>query len=540
MKSQWLLLCLALSSTASTNADEAHGTEEDSPKHTEEENKEKTHDILEDKDVMVLHVNNFARALSENKYLLVEFYAPWCSHCRALEPEYSQAAGILKNETSEIRLAKVDATEEKELAAEFGVDSFPILKLFEDGKRENATDFTGKRNAKGIVQWLKRRAGPAATFLGTEQDAQELIDAHSVVVIGFFTHLSNDDVKVFYETAMEITDVTFGITTLPEVFKKYSVANTAVVLFKQFDEGRVEFEISKKLEKNELTTFIMNNSLELVIEFSEENADKIFGSKIHNHILLFMNSTEESHVQILNTFRGGALDFKGKILFVVIDVNAGFSHVLKYFGLTEDDAPTFRLINTDTLKKYALDGKGLTAEHLHAFFQGVLDGTVKPHMMSQEIPEDWDKNPVKVVVGKNFERVAFDETKNVFIEFYAPWCGHCKELEPIWQKLGEKYKDHESIIIAKMDSTANEVDSFDVSGFPTIKYFPAGSERKIVDYNGNRDLETFSRFLEHEGQLPEESDEEIDEEDVEDEEKVSEESTVVDLKQDNETTKDEL
>uniref|UniRef100_A0A3B3QAM3 protein disulfide-isomerase n=1 Tax=Paramormyrops kingsleyae TaxID=1676925 RepID=A0A3B3QAM3_9TELE len=479
MKSQWLLLCLALSSTASTNADEAHGTEEDSPKHTEEENKEKTHDILEDKDVMVLHVNNFARALSENKYLLVEFYAPWCSHCRALEPEYSQAAGILKNETSEIRLAKVDATEEKELAAEFGVDSFPILKLFEDGKRENATDFTGKRNAKGIVQWLKRRAGPAATFLGTEQDAQELIDAHSVVVIGFFTHLSNDDVKVFYETAMEITDVTFGITTLPEVFKKYSVANTAVVLFKQFDEGRVEFEISKKLEKNELTTFIMNNSLELVIEFSEENADKIFGSKIHNHILLFMNSTEESHVQILNTFRGGALDFKGKILFVVIDVNAGFSHVLKYFGLTEDDAPTFRLINTDTLKKYALDGKGLTAEHLHAFFQGVLDGTVKPHMMSQEIPEDWDKNPVKVVVGKNFERVAFDETKNVFIEFYAPWCGHCKELEPIWQKLGEKYKDHESIIIAKMDSTANEVDSFDVSGFPTIKYFPAGSERKV-------------------------------------------------------------
>lgn len=82
----------------------------------------------------------------------------------------------------------------------------------------------------------------------------------------------------------------------------------------------------------------MNNSLEHVIEFSEEvctllgmfsfyliknmqfkilsylqNADKIFGSKIHNHILLFMNSTEESHVQILNTFRGGAQDFKGKV-----------------------------------------------------------------------------------------------------------------------------------------------------------------------------------------------------------------------------------
>uniref|UniRef100_A0A8C5ZWH4 protein disulfide-isomerase n=1 Tax=Marmota marmota marmota TaxID=9994 RepID=A0A8C5ZWH4_MARMA len=147
----------------------------------------------------------------------------------------------------------------------------------------------------------------------------------------------------------------------------------------------------------------------------------------------------------------------------------------------------------------------MTFASVAAFCQMVFSGKLKPYLLSQEVPPDWDQRPVKTLVGKNFEQVAFDETKNVFVKFYAPWCSHCKEMAPAWEALAEKYRDHEDIIIAELDATANELEAFTVSGFPRLLYFPAGRDRKMMEYKGNRDLESFSKFLDSGGELPAEA-----------------------------------
>merc|ERR1711994_1090777 len=186
-------------------------------------------------------------------------------------------------------------------------------------------------------------------------------------------------------------------------------------------------------------------------------------------------------------------------LFVTINTDEeDHKRIMEFFGLEESELPSMRIIKLEEdMSKFKPESTELSDENIRAFLDDVLSGKLKPHLKSEEVPEDWDKEPVKVLVGKNFAEVALNKDKNVLVEFYAPWCGHCKQLVPTWDKLGEKFADSADIVIAKMDSTANELEDIKIQGFPTIKLFKKG-DNKVVDYNGERTLEGFAKFLEAE------------------------------------------
>jgi protein disulfide-isomerase A1 len=115
---------------------------------------------------------------------------------------------------------------------------------------------------------------------------------------------------------------------------------------------------------------------------------------------------------------------------------------------------------------------------------------------SEPTPVQGDDEAVKVVVGNTFNEIVLDLDKNVLLKVYAPWCGHCKKLAPVWEKLGESSVLSPDIVIAKMDLTLNDMPKLDikVKGFPTILLFKAKTN-EIVEYHGDRSLEGKNSFF---------------------------------------------
>ncbi|GAA0155065.1 chaperone [Lithospermum erythrorhizon] len=103
---------------------------------------------------------------------------------------------------------------------------------------------------------------------------------------------------------------------------------------------------------------------------------------------------------------------------------------------------------------------------------------------------------VVVLSSDNFDQIVLDETKDVLVEFYAPWCGHCKSLAPTYEKVASAFKNEEDVVIANLDADKHKdlAEKYGVSGFPTLKYFPKGNKAG-EDYDGGRDLDDFVTFI---------------------------------------------
>ena len=135
--------------------------------------------------------------------------------------------------------------------------------------------------------------------------------------------------------------------------------------------------------------------------------------------------TQEEREAFAESFRPIAEKHRGEINIVTLDAKLYGAHASN-LNLEPEKFPAFAIQDTTKSAKYPWDqSKTIEVEEISKFIKDVLDGKVEPSIKSEPIPES-QEGPVTVVVGLNYQELVIDNDKDVLVEFYAPWCGHCK------------------------------------------------------------------------------------------------------------------
>ncbi|XP_057770179.1 protein disulfide-isomerase-like [Salvia miltiorrhiza] len=444
--------------------------------------------------VLTLDSSNFSDVVSKHDFIVVEFYAPWCGHCKSLAPEYEKAASILSSHEPPIVLAKVDANEEanKELATEYKIQGFPTIKILRNGGK-SVQDYNGPRQADGIVDYLKKQAGPASAEIKSAEDASSLIDEKKIFLVGVFPKFSGEEFESFMALADKLrADYDFGHTLDAKLLPRgESVSKPTLRLLKPFDELFVD---SQDFNVEAMEKFIEASTVPTVTVWNNDPDNHPYINKFFegpgSKAMLFVDFSKEQDA-FEAKYKNVATLYKGKgISFMFGDVDST-QNAFQYFGLKAEQAPVLIVQQTDGQKYLKAN---VEPDQIESWVKDYLEGLVKPYIRSEPIPEVNDE-PVKVVVRHSIQDVVFNSGKNVLLEFYAPWCGHCKSLAPILDEVAVSFEKDPDVLIAKFDATANDVpsDTFEVQGFPTL-YFRSASGN-LSQYDGDRTKEDIINFI---------------------------------------------
>jgi len=265
--------------------------------------------------------------------------------------------------------------------------------------------------------------------------------ADKVVAVLYATGTDGPVVTFSQAAEQHREDYLFGQVSDAEVIAAAGVTAPALVVYKKFDDGKVEYPASSlsTLTLEAFSEWLKNVGTPLLDEVSGEN----YGSYAESGLplaYLFVDPADGAKDALIESYKPLAKKFKGKVNFVWIDA-VKFAEHGKAMNLQEVKWPAFVVQDMAKQLKYPhSQTEPLSPESAEKLVDQYLDGKLQPSLKSEPIPTSQDE-PVFVLVTDEFDKVISDIDKDIFIEFYAPWCGHCKRLAPTWTQLGEKYSD---------------------------------------------------------------------------------------------------
>lgn len=476
--------------------------------------------------VVKLTADDFSSFITENPLVLAEFFAPWCGYCKVLGPEFSKAADELNVSHPSIKLAQIDCTEEEALCQEQGIKGYPSLKVIH-GSADAIEDYEGQRTAEGIVDFMVQQTLPVVQKPETIEALKEILTTgERPVIVEIVPKKVKKSAKKNLETFETVAkskrkDASFVSITGEELVSEFEDLISGAELKEKTKSPQYVIVRPNALDDATLFSSEEPFTAESLTSFIETEIIPYFGEINRDTYMLYMNSplpigyyfynTVEEKAKVEETFNKLGKQHRGKINFVGLDA-VQFGRHAEILNMNPEVIPLFAIQKVADNLKYGIDQtkfpEGPSIEAIEQFVADYFDDKLVALTKSEDLPtpEEVAATPVVKLVGHNHADIINDTTKDVFVKYYAPWCGHCKTLAPKWEELAEVYgsnKPEAEVIIAHIDHTANDVATpFKIEGYPTLVLYPANGEideatglRSPIFFEKAREVDDLIEFL---------------------------------------------
>ncbi|KAJ6818736.1 protein disulfide isomerase-like 5-2 [Iris pallida] len=286
----WLLVFATASSSSSKFA-RVSSAESDAPR------------FSSDGRVLELVESDFESAISSFDFVLVDFYAPWCGHCKKLSPELDVAAPILAGLNEPIVCAKINADKYRKLGDKYDIDGFPTLKLFMHGV---PIDYNGPRKADLLVRYLRKFVAPDVSILESDSAIHKFIETAGKqfpIFIGFGLNESmvvdfarKYKKKAWFSAAQDFSEevmITYDFDKVPAL----------VALHPKYDERSVFYG---PFDGEFLEDFIKQNQLPLVVPINFETLKQLSDDKRKIVLTILEDEMDQKSLALAKTLRAAA------------------------------------------------------------------------------------------------------------------------------------------------------------------------------------------------------------------------------------------
>jgi len=284
-----------------------------------------------DTNIMILSQIDFPQAIQQYPYLLVNFYARWCKYSKKLAPEYLKLSQTLKKDNSEVKIAKVEAYDEKALAQEFDIEGFPTIKMFISGVPH---EYYGDKTESHILEFINRKLKKPLSTVSNIKSLENFLKEYEWIAV----LIGEDNNPGVLEAASKLQDVLFVSTTSDAIKKKYGdLTNGEFFLLNNVTKGyKVGIE---ELNTENILSFIKNNRFSATIpRFGRGTAEHIMSSEEPAMILIKDNSQASKTAE--EAFTTASQDLNGKIFMTIADYQEEIGQLLaKSLGVKQEELP---------------------------------------------------------------------------------------------------------------------------------------------------------------------------------------------------------